>query len=864
MAHEPRPHGAFQHGAPASEEDVGVAAHTLKRLQALKAAGGLQGYKLVRDLPDGGQVIAIDQGGVVKTIIVKPDEIEPELQTVEQLIPNSIPMLFSGVVKSAVVKKGEPVEVVITEDTRRRLAGYKTEGAGGLTAVPPVTTLKLQKFVTEYHPIHGYFAEQNEVVNITQFRRMRPGWWGSRMAGVVQILLGFGIQDKSKLPKTGPDAESMVLPPDVYSDAMRQFMAMPRAPICKGVVDKQGQIKYQFSAGCTDFITYAEDGSPWLGRVNSDGVHVMPLPVIRLTETKAFRKYVEAHDDKELLSILDLFRGIPSGETFPGEDAFHAWKKAGAIIKVCGVSDFYDNPAFYENCGWAFNSSGREGFNTCYSYPGGLLTAHSYKLKILVGAPSYAAAWDEEALESSPELSSVLNAVLSAISDPDTRRAVAFKLRRFEVEEIISAGPNAAHWINAEAKPIASASGSVSKVASGPIYWPFPSREANWLLKFPVQDAKGCASFYMFSEDYSGPPKKCDTVVWGTYVADQLQVLKFFYDPAEGQVEEESNFEDCMIVGSWESRRTESSSKLMTNTYTTLFDEREVRADSEVVTRVTGGDLGYGAPAFTTPGLLVTVGGLIRIRYFSTTVETTSFNGYSAATAACVPVFDRGAVLFAHSVGSESKSYSVSATRNGVVDPNTYQLWTYDSLFHFMGSTNSGRAQNPPKVGLGEPKPKTGDRVFVDSYIYDPYPCSDFADSGDWFLKGAPYIDVSDICAPYTDRMGTHHATGVTIGGQAPHFDEYSTSETEHGVGTGYTGISFHGERTEAAGRPDGWYFAMSPLGDSYFYRQVVRVHFGEVVFGESGKEGEKQILLTNGYTSMRQHGDIFIGVINE
>ena len=70
-------------------------------------------------------------------------------------------------------------------------------------------------------------------------------------------------------------------------------------------------------------------------------VWAMPLPTIPATTTDAFREYMEEAGDEEILSILDRFSGMPSGEGFPAsENDVLAWKRAGVAIKLGDAADF--------------------------------------------------------------------------------------------------------------------------------------------------------------------------------------------------------------------------------------------------------------------------------------------------------------------------------------------------------------------------------------------------------------------------------------------------------------------------------------------------------------------------------------------
>ena len=95
--HQPRPHGKFGQ-EDATRDDMAFAESLMRHVTNIKQTAGIDSFKLVRALPDGGMVVALDMGGIVKTIIRKP---KPEVVEDDELaeVSADVPMLFSGIVR---------------------------------------------------------------------------------------------------------------------------------------------------------------------------------------------------------------------------------------------------------------------------------------------------------------------------------------------------------------------------------------------------------------------------------------------------------------------------------------------------------------------------------------------------------------------------------------------------------------------------------------------------------------------------------------------------------------------------------------------------------------------------------------------
>lgn len=818
-------------------------------------------------MPDGGSVIVQDMGGVFRCIVRKPAPKQPGYEF-DGLAHEYVPMLFSGVIEKAIVKSGEGVKIKLTEMARRRLAGYSDN--------LPAKEQELQRFVIRYADEFSYFEPKiTGIYTFTQYVMHRPTWYSGTMAAVVQVVGGYGRQNMGELPDDDIERARMVIP-EKYMTEIRAELLDVRLPGYTGFPDIEGQFRYDYKFNKCHGISFDESGAPWLIQVSASGVYAMPLPLIPATTTKAFRQYVEDSGDDELVTLIDQFGGLPSGESFPdpGED-FEAWRRAGVIVKVCDTVDFYDHQPFYDACGWAFNSKGTEGFNTCWDYRSdGLIEAYAYKMKLkLSPAKDHGVLrrhWDLVSNEQANRLNSYLSWIYRQIRGNSAKElAIKYKIWRHSVTELLSLASQGAdinYWDSLEMDPIASHNGSVSMVSQGPIYWPrtiYPQSMGR--LKFPALTGEGCESFIMVSPDYRGDPVRCDTIVFGCYVDDSLRVVKYFYDDREFYREEESTFEEPMIVGMWEETKTFGMTGLMGYFYTTDFDDRQEAPDIEMHTEVVGEDLGYGNPIYKTPPLFFRVGTVHRFRYYTHTTRTRTTEGFSLDVAICVPVFSRDCILYAYKESTTGWQETESAKRYGMADPTSYQLWTNDDIFHRWGETENGNK--------GIPYPREGEYVYIDTMGYNPTEYSDFADSGDWLGLGGNVIDVSGLLAQYTSRANNaHYVYGVTVGGEAPQFKEYSWEKYYPGDSSGRISVCIRvaGAKVFSRDMPSKFYYDFSPVeaGGSllYFYRDAIHNAIGSAEYASIYEKDASGLRVRWGNTSLADHKSAhhFIGVINE
>lgn len=869
--HQSRPYGLSVQGGELTEKDQSLISATVLRFTNFKQAGELDSLRKQYDLPDGGYFIIQDMGGIFKVIAYKPSL--SELSKQDGKVHGYIPMLFSGVFNRCWYREDEnTLPLKITEQCRRRLSGYGD--------VSVAKELELSRFVINYSEKFNTLEPKisGPYFRHTQYMNIKPTLYSGAMGEVMQIVSGYGRLKDEKF--IGTDKESieninMTVPEEWYLKIIEE-LGSKSLPGYTGFPHTEGQFQCDYRPSQNDLVAFDTTNLPWLVRIQSSGVFAMPLPVVPATATKSFREYILEVGDGEILTILDKFGALPSGETFPEGDAFHSWKRAGVIVKVCESSDFYNHTPMFPDCGWSMNSLGTEAFNTCWTYgENKLQVAYGYKLSLQL-QPAQNLGWSNTQQTNMADVYNYISSLydLLSITEPKSQ-AIVHKVRQTSLSDIqdrvqFKQGSRidqdeVDYWDNLEMPPLASHTGNLTKVTSGPLYWGAINPQSMGRLKFPAPGGLGCQSFEINSPDYKGGFVKCDTVVFGTYINDQLTYVKYFLDDRTVKESVESTYDDIMIVGQWEKTETTTVSAIQGYFYTSDYDDRRLVSPNTKYTEVKGIDMGYGNPAYATPGLIVKWGTLSRSRYYKheTTIITTS--GGSLDCAICVPKYNRDAIIYVHETSTDSNERQEYHSLYSMADPTHYGLWTYDPSFHWQGAD-----------GKGLPRPKTGDYVYVSGPPeYNPTATSDFADSGDWFGVGNGYVDVSPICAKYTDSriVGNHAITGVVIGGEGPTIPKYDVTVKEGKKSTGYVSLSVGnvGASKIHSKAQDSWYYTFSPVpvGNElvYFQRDVCRVLFGDSEYVNiSDENATKERRHRWGFSNLVDNSThhYFFGVINE
>lgn len=869
--HQPRPFGL--HGDPQGEEDLAAVEAIARRLTNLKAASGVESFKMVRALPSGAVAIAMDMGGVFRVVVQhEPETPPPEF---EGIATESIPMLFSGVVRKAVLSPQEGLDLQLTQQARNRMSRY------GDSEDEVRERQRLQRFAIEYSQMHSELKPKREGPLLhTQYAKLRPTWFSGAMAAVVQVAGGYGRQDLGRLPDSPVERAVMTLPEKVRREVVLQ-QSNVRLPGYTGMPPETGQTQYDYKFHLTHGVSFDDKGAPWLIRVNSLGVYAMPLPMVPATTTEAFREYMEEVGDDEILWLLDRFGGMPSGEGFPsGTEAFQAWLRAGVISKVCDTADFYQHIGYSTACGWSFNDLGTEGFNTCYDYDtDSVQLGYSYKMSLRLANAEGAGKLPEEFDLPDPQdarrLDRYLSALYQVVGVKPKGLAIKYKIRRVPVADLLARAGSAIesgapingeveYWDALELEPIAKHSGSVTQVAVGNLWAPGKAK-FHPQIKFAEPYMEGCISHDFSPAEFGSVPSgyivRCDTAMFGYYVGNDLKVVKYFYDQRQYVRKVENNYDECMIVGAWEQTETQGVTSILGHFYTSDFDEREAKAPVTTVTKIVGTDLGYDTkPFFSFDFFFHMPGTMWRNRYYQHVVNSVRSEGYGLTLAVCAPFLERNAILHAKkevtSGGKVDDSLGVYKAR----DPNSYRYFTYDFVWAWVGGSTEGNMATVP-TGKVAPYPKDGNPVWVVGYNYYPGPCSDFADQGDW-VGGLP-ADYTWLIHP--NRNEWLHSGG----GGAPTVKTYSRSKTEGSKTESELHISLTETPQLVNKAPRDGFFTASPseFGD-IFYTDTAKICAGSSVYSSSSESDAEATGQRKrwGFTRLADHKSAhhFVGVINE
>ena len=187
-------------------------------------------------------------------------------------------------------------------------------------------------------------AHANTGLSGSQYEKLCSSMYSGRMAKAVQVILGIGKQK----------------------------------PTDDGV-----QVKYDYRWARCHGIAVGPDGKSWLIEISeAEGVMAMRLPLIAGTVG------LGGNTQKVLSETVKLFKGIPSGETFPVGAALTTAITEGRVLRLlsaAGLADAYGKNEFSATLGWSFNDTGSEAHNTCYTSVSGVQTSFHYRINITLG-----------------------------------------------------------------------------------------------------------------------------------------------------------------------------------------------------------------------------------------------------------------------------------------------------------------------------------------------------------------------------------------------------------------------------------------------------------------------------------------------
>ncbi|MEB8380686.1 hypothetical protein NYW84_06370 [Acinetobacter junii] len=857
----PKPYGLHVKNGELTQRDMQFISSIVHRFLSYKHGAELENLKLVYDLPDGGYFIVQEQADIFRVIADK-DILTPNNFVNDGTVKMYIPLFYSGIITKARVAYGDKVRLKLTQNCIQRL--FKA------TDQTPSQEIALERFTIEASPrFPEFLPQQSSNFITTQYVGQNAGWYSGSMAKLMQLVGGYGRQDFEELPNNPFERAQIKLPEKLSKQLWADYQDI-RLPCYSGVPPKDGTFQYDYKANKTHGVSFDSSGKPWLIQISSDQkVWAMPLPIIPITASIKFHNYVEEElGDDELLEVLNTFGALPSGEGFPeSAEDFQRWVRAGVIIEICDTLDFHFHIPMYSACGWSFNNFGNMAYNTAYFYDQttGLIFCNTFKLSLALGnSPYYYGATSVQiggdlTNDERNKVADYIAAIFKQLkTDSVLGRTIQFKFRLVGTQVIseransvssLNVASEIEYWDNYVCDPIANHSGNVNKVYGGYLFHPAKPKFQPQ-IKFPDYQAGGLISFD-FSPAETGWVVACDTIMFAYFDNDSLQVIKYFYDGRTYSKEVDTDFEECMSVGSWYMNTTEGVTSLVGNFYTTEIDERDEMSQTTIKTTVVGRDLGYNiTPFFEFDAFFWRPGSLWRYRYFSRLTKTTRVSGSSMQLGVCVPMFQRAATLYAIKNYSGATSYSESMAKGAVGDPYTYRYWTHDHIWAWRGGL---------EVMKGRPYPKDGNPVWVEMENYNPSVCSDFADNGPWI----PSLPADYTWLIHPNRMEWRHRGG----GEEPPLNTYSISNDKPGEYTGKIMMTFNGVTKQITKTvPDEWYFKMSP--DDFggvMYRDACRVFLGTTEYGNiSEYDAGHRVRVGNSRIADHGRAQHFIGVINE
>ena len=582
---------------------------------------------------------------------------------------------------------------------------------------------------------HGSLSDVLSGPDYTQYVGLKPTMYSGKMRKVVQLLMGFGRIGQSIYdapPRLGPRTEER--------PALTRYE--------QDVVNNGLQIRYDWRVFRTHGIYTSADGTLWLieiGRVR--GVLAMPLPMNAVSQMPAFRDKLEALGDTAGIFAIDELGGYPTGEMFP-VTTIESAIRAGEVLRLISVEDmdpFYSKVPYGSSMGWAFNNSGTEAHNTCWTHmPDGVQTGFHYGVHMTIGSIT----------ESDPSegAARIKSRIARFVDKPDFRERYSLMTRkadRLTQEQASSLLRSVTSDVELfeqldlfQLQPMASGSASLVLESSGRL---FHLGEKQPHIKFPEPDLG-----YLVSHDMrpilplsSAFIEECNTVMHAFFSMDQLKYVKYFR-PAPSSIPEitESNMEECMYVGVYSSR-TEAAGKIVPDMmFTDEFDDREEIALSYTETKITGSLVGYTSVSCSDNPVNLSLAFCQRVRTFKRKTETYLVAGQILRSAVIVPFHDRESYLYVLARGASESQDSTQWSYINLNDP-----WGCPTWRNFPGFTGNfpswcGAPQAPdPELfpgcwtlglhpnGCGPVLPRT---AMEPSPSYSPAQCSDFADTGPW------------------------------------------------------------------------------------------------------------------------------------
>lgn len=440
------------------------------------------------------------------------------------------------------------------------------------------------------------------------------------------------------------------------------------------------QVKYDYKFFRTHGITRGTDGTLWLIEISATrGVSAMVLPVYNNTQ----RLYYEAvaKNDQSMITAIETLGALPTGAVFPADSTtYYQLVEEGKILRLLTLDKmqgFYSYSPFSPNMGWAFSPDGREAHNTGYMF-----------------------------------------------ESTGFQKSVWFQLN-------INIGP--VKQFPKRNEPIADATASIVKQSEGYIYAPpvagpgrfIKAKFHNSLVKDPgLYSHDGAPTI----EASGKPVPLCDAPLYVGFINGELKVARFFRNNLSEDVNEVYDDRypgECLYNNSWRIEQYWGNRSLSTMIYTNEFDDRRTLTQASVITDISSVDQGYDPPIVNDFLQNPSYCRVTRQRVYKRTTVIQSYSGEHVESSFVVPAFEREAYYYAfRSIFAGGIQRTRTVSYDSLTDPNVGYGWR-----KFTG----GFDPTPRNIGCetGKCGGNNSERRII-CLNHEPYPCSEFADDGQW------------------------------------------------------------------------------------------------------------------------------------
>lgn len=691
----------------------------------------LHAYREYMELPNGGYAYSIKHGDIVRVRVVPGDRAAPREDEEPEYTDVDVPDFGSGFIVGGTI-------------LRRRTSRGLVEDA--VMFDPEQETAKRFRIANEAQWYHRYVVEphddradlrsQNPEIRFSQYVLLRASQFSGQMQKAVQLIMGFGKPDAPPTASTFSALSELLQkkqPPVVETAQQNEWR--------KQSYEHGVRVRYDSSYYRTHILTRSDDGKWYLAELGSRGVLVMPLPLWAGSDDPDFLQRAPEYG-QDIAAALDEFKGLPSGDSFPGDSAtFACMQRAGLIVTACPREDmagYFELMPAASGFGWTCPTDGREAHNIGFGLDdNGYLYSEMWSAKINVGA------WIPPTNATSRWLADATAKLKKAKAPAHLRGIVMSKLPYMNDSFLYDLLRGVVTPDEAYARvDAAQLSRFVATASAGPAgrntaYNP----NKRYPFKVPEPLLGGIVNFLLVREPGMGdphaePPMVMEAYLHVYYIGHRLKWLKYYWDRKTEEVDEvEDNYDDCMLSGNYYRNTRKGSTGVPPLMYTLDLDPRERRSPYEY--RLT--EFVRKRPEIVEwhsldPAYLSRGEGY-RNHYFEKFSDAEWEHDATDSSAAVIPLNVRNSLLYLHQHSNGGEGSSSSHTIFPRTDPWSYTGWVL--WWHADKYPNPDGMQLPlpaiiyPDGPLAD-CPNRGSFKSTGVPIYAPTKCSHHYDYGPW------------------------------------------------------------------------------------------------------------------------------------